>query len=196
MCVLSSTFCLGLVNCSAIGALIRINTVFNFASYLFSRYSQCRYFRENLSPPKFNISIKANETSQWTAKINPRELAFHRQNAKIYSRENKKACSITSPMIAQCLPCSHPGANKKDNSCCLTLWFICRLNIWANGWLPLSRGYSLCNVLFKKCEVQRIIPMMYPHLQSCSGSLTMSSVHNRAYYTISLAQKSVLVYLF
>ena len=40
--------------------------LFNFASDLFSQYLGGKYFPENLSPQKFNTSIKApgNETSQ------------------------------------------------------------------------------------------------------------------------------------
>ena len=57
--------------------------LFNFVSNLFSRYSWGIYFHENKSLQKFITSIKANDTSQWNAKINCSELTFQRQNTKI-----------------------------------------------------------------------------------------------------------------
>ena len=87
--------------------------LFNFASGLFSRYSRGRYFRENKSLRKFNYSVIANEISQRNAKINRRQLTFHRQNAKNNSLENKKVYNAITQNI-----CFVKGSHKHDVYLC------------------------------------------------------------------------------
>ena len=83
--------------------------LFNFASDLFSRFSLCRYFRENKSPRKFNTFTPANEASQKNAKINRCELTFHLQNVKINNRENNYVYNAITQHI-----CFVKGSQKYD----------------------------------------------------------------------------------
>ena len=66
---------------------------FNFESELFSIVTRQIVSRKR-SLRKFYASLIANETSQRSGKINSRELAFHWQNAKINSHENKWVYSL------------------------------------------------------------------------------------------------------
>ena len=52
-------------------------------------YSQGGKYREDKSPKKFGTSIRSNKRRKRNAKIYRRKMAFHQQNAKISSRENK-----------------------------------------------------------------------------------------------------------
>ena len=81
------------------------------AQFMFTIFMRQIFSRIN-SPWKFDTSIIANGTREGNAKINCRELTFHRQNTKINSHENKL---VYSNFCAKLSMNMSEKCNKADN---------------------------------------------------------------------------------